>query len=236
MGTTTASGAGPGAGGPDEVRVWVLRVPAVAGPSSAIDAAVLDEEERRRMAAFVRDEDRVRYGFARTALRTILSARTGTAPDALRFARDPCPCCDEPHGRPVLTSAAAEFSLSYGRSLVLIGVASVPMGVDVEPVPDAGAAERLARMLHPAESAEVLAVPPGERPASFARLWARKEAYLKGLGTGFGRDIAADDVRGDLPGWCVTDLPAGPGHAAAVAAGSARARTVVHVHRTLPEL
>ncbi|MGW1355651.1 4'-phosphopantetheinyl transferase family protein [Streptomyces sp. NPDC002409] len=215
----------------------MLRVPtAAAGPSSAIDASVLDEEERRRMAAFVRDEDRVRYGFARTALRTILSARTGEAPDALRFARDPCPCCDEPHGRPVLTSAAAEFSLSYGSSLVLIGVASVPVGVDVEPVPDPGAAERLARMLHPAESAEVLAVSPQERPAAFAGLWARKEAYLKGLGTGFGRDIAADDVRGDLPGWCVTDIPVGPGHAAAVAAGSARARTVVRVHHALPEL
>ncbi|MFF8617597.1 4'-phosphopantetheinyl transferase family protein [Streptomyces sp. NPDC015350] len=215
----------------------MLRVPmAAAGPSSAIDAAVLDEEERRRMAAFVRDEDRVRYGFARTALRTILSAWTGEAPGALRFARDPCPCCDEPHGRPVLTSAAAEFSLSYGRSLVLIGVASVPVGVDVEPVPDPGAADRLARMLHPAESAEVLAVPPQERPAAFAVLWARKEAYLKGLGTGFGRDIAADDVRGDLPGWCVTDIPVGPGHAAAVAAGSARARTVVRVHHALPGL
>ncbi|MDK0524481.1 4'-phosphopantetheinyl transferase superfamily protein [Streptomyces sp. ML-6] len=218
-------------------QVWVLRVPvAAAGPLSGIDASVLDEEERRRMAAFARDEDRVRYGFARTALRTILSTRTGTAPDALRFARDPCPCCDEAHGRPVLTSAAAEFSLSYGRSLVLIGVAPVPVGVDVEPVPEPEAAERLGRMLHPAESAEVLAVPPKERPAAFARLWARKEAYLKGLGTGFGRDIAADDVRGDLPGWCVTDLPVGPGHAAAVAVGSARARTVVRVHRTLPEL
>lgn len=79
-------------------------------------------------------------------------------------------------------------------------------------------------------------MPPEGCPTAFARLWARKEAYLKGLGTGFGRDIAADDVRGDLPGWCVTDLPAGPGHAAAVAAGSARDCTVVRVHRTLPEL
>ncbi|MGW1189195.1 4'-phosphopantetheinyl transferase superfamily protein [Streptomyces sp. NPDC002559] len=78
-------------------------------------------------------------------------------------------------------------------------------------------------------------MPPEGRPTAFARLWARKEAYLKGLGTGFGRGIAADDVRGDLPGWCVTDLPAGPGHAA-VAAGSARDCTVVRVHRTLPEL
>ncbi|MEU4065112.1 4'-phosphopantetheinyl transferase superfamily protein [Streptomyces wedmorensis] len=214
-----------------DVQVWALRVPGV--PSSSLDLSVLDEEERRRVDTFVRDADRVRYGFAHAALRTVLAGLTGSAPDLLRFARASCPCCGGPHGRPVLASSALEFSLSYSGDLVLIGAASDPIGVDVEPAPELEVAEQLAKALHPAEREEIETALPEDRPAVFARLWARKEAYLKGLGTGLGRDAAADDVRGDLPGWCLTDLPVGGGYAAAQAVGTPTPSTV-HVHRTLP--
>ncbi|MGW8763533.1 4'-phosphopantetheinyl transferase family protein [Streptomyces sp. NPDC055815] len=232
MGTSLTPSRGTGADDTLDVRVWALPVP---DPSAALDPGVLDEEERRRAAAFVRDEDRHLYCFAHIALRTVLAGLTGTAAGALRFDRAPCPCCDGPHGRPVLRSAAApEFSLSHTRGLVVIGVAPVPIGVDAEPVPEAGTAEELTKVLHPAERQEVEAAPPQDRPAVFARLWARKEAYLKGLGTGLGRDLAADDVRGPLPGWHLADLAVGAGHAAAVAVASP-APYEVRLHRGLPD-
>lgn len=185
------------------------------------------------MAAFAHDGDRMLYGFAHTALRVVLSALTGAAPDALRFTRAPCPCCREPHGRPVLTCASLEFSLSHSRDLVVIAVAPVPIGVDAEPVPESEVAEQLATLLHPSESAEVEAAALEDRPAAFARLWARKEAYLKGLGTGLGRGLAVDDVRVDLPGWHLTDLPLETGYAAAVAVNSLEP-CAVRIHRALP--
>ncbi|MGW1515006.1 4'-phosphopantetheinyl transferase family protein [Streptomyces sp. NPDC002394] len=214
-----------------DVRIWALRVPDGISASS-LDLSVLDQEERRRMASFTHGCDRTVYAFAHVALRTVLSGLTGAPPDALRFTRAPCPCCGEPHGRPVLASAPLEFSLSHSRDLVLIGVAPVPIGVDAEPVPEPEAVEQIAQLLHPSEYEEVEAAAPEDRPAVFARLWARKEAYLKGLGTGLGRDLAADDVRGDLPGWRLTDLPLAAGHAAAVAVNSPDPRTV-RVHRSL---
>ncbi|MEU1228881.1 4'-phosphopantetheinyl transferase superfamily protein [Streptomyces sp. NPDC005828] len=213
-----------------DVQVWALRVPAASWTS--LDLSALDQEERRRMDAFVRDVDRLRYGFAHTSLRTILSGLTGTAPDALRFVRASCPGCGGPHGRPVLTIPAPEFSLSYSRDMVLVAAASEPIGVDVEPTPEPEVVDELATILHPAERGEIEAAPPDSRPVAFARLWARKEAYLKGLGTGLGRDAAADDVRGDLPGWRLTDLPVGTGYAAALAVGSPVPR-IVRVHRAL---
>ncbi|WP_328836912.1 4'-phosphopantetheinyl transferase family protein [Streptomyces europaeiscabiei] len=215
-----------------EVRVWALPAPMVASPTT-LNLTALDERERQRMNAFVRDRDRVLYGFAHAALRTILSALTGEAPAALRFARAPCPCCDEPHGRPVLTPARLEFSLSHSRDLVLIGVAPTPIGVDTEPVPKLGTAEQLARVLHPAEREEMAAALPEHRAAIFARLWVRKEAYLKGLGTGLGRSLAADDVRGGVAGWHLSDLSVGPGQAAAVAVDSP-APCEIRLHRALP--
>jgi 4'-phosphopantetheinyl transferase len=215
-----------------EVHIWALRIPAGVSESS-LDLSVLDERERRRMADFIHGCDRTLYGFAHIALRAALSGLTGVAPDALRFTRAPCPCCGEPHGRPVLTSASVEFSLSHCQDLVLVGVAPVAIGIDAEPEPEPEVAEQLAPLMHPSECAEIEAAAPEDRPAAFARLWARKEAYLKGLGTGLGRGLAADDVRGDLPGWRLTDLPLATGYAAAVAVNSRSSRTT-RIHRALP--
>ncbi|WP_073918694.1 hypothetical protein [Streptomyces sp. CB02009] len=55
---------------------------------------------------------------------------------------------------------------------------------------------------------------------------ARKEAYLKGLGIGRGRESSADGVRGDLPGWCLTDLSVDSGYAAVLAVSSPTLSTV----------
>jgi 4'-phosphopantetheinyl transferase len=54
-------------------------------------------------------------------------------------------------------------------------------------------------------------------------VWTRKEAYLKGLGIGLGRDLRLDHVgasaRGprQVPGWAIADVAVEPGYAAAVA-------------------
>ncbi|WPW26106.1 4'-phosphopantetheinyl transferase superfamily protein [Streptomyces atratus] len=72
---------------------------------------------------------------------------------------------------------------------------SPQLGVDVEPAPAEGTMAQVVPLLHPAERARVEAAEAGARAGVFATLWARKEAYLKGLGTGPGRDLAADVTR-----------------------------------------
>lgn len=230
--------------GPDQDALpglWLLRLPdpaeapAEVGPgpdapvrdsAPALALAELDPDERQRAAAFHRRIDRTRYAAAHIALRRLLAAATGREPGDLVFLREPCPCCGEPHGRPALADPPRplHFSLSHGGDLVLVGIAATPIGVDVEPLPRASTVAELARVLHPAEQAELAELPPGAEVAGFARLWTRKEAYLKGIGTGLGRDPAEDYLGGagrapSPPGWTVTDLDLGPdsGHAAAVA-------------------
>lgn len=203
---------------PDHPEVWILRVPATA-ELGLLDPSILDAAEQARFTALARPQDRARYAFAHIALRTVLAARTGQPDHALRFGRDLCPCCGAPHGRPVLQDlpGGPEFSLSHRGDLVVIGVDSEPIGVDVEAEPNEDTMAQVLPLLHPAERARVEAAEAGARTAVFATLWARKEAYLKGLGTGLGRDLAADDVTRDLPGWALTDLSAEPGTAVAVA-------------------
>ncbi|MFE9251087.1 4'-phosphopantetheinyl transferase family protein [Streptomyces sp. NPDC007088] len=210
---------------PDEVRehragavsVWLLAVPgaeewARTGPRH------LDAAEHERMRAFRREADRVRYGFAHSALRAVLALCTGREPAALRFVRQDCPSCGGPHGRPALEGAGPAFSLSHGGDLVAIAVAARAVGVDVEPRPRPRTVAEVASALHPGERARIEAAGGDEeRAAAFARLWTRKEAYLKGVGTGVGVDLAADDLRTAPAGWRVVDLPVVEGHAAAVA-------------------
>ena len=62
----------------------------------------------------------------------------------------------------------------------------------------------------------VLSAPEGVRAEVFARLWSRKEAYLKGTGIGLGRGTDTTDATADPPGWAIADL-AIAGHAAALA-------------------
>ncbi|MBT2440923.1 4'-phosphopantetheinyl transferase superfamily protein [Streptomyces sp. ISL-36] len=162
---------------------------------------------------------------AHLTLRRLLGAYLGVAAEEVRFHSEPCPCCGGPHGRPAVAQGRTplHFSLSHGGDLVLVGVASVPIGVDVEALPELEVVAELGAALHRAEAREVAAASPEESRSVFARLWVRKEAYLKGIGTGLGRDLDLDylgedpGTAGAPPGWRIVNVLGLPDHAAAAA-------------------
>lgn len=214
----------------DFLDLWVLSVSSVR--TERADESVLDAQERSRVAKFLRDDDRKSYLAAHIALRYILGRQVGLPPSDIVLARDPCPNCGAMHGRPVLAGPdpAVQFSLSHGGDLVLVGVAGTTVGVDVEAVPDHGVAVDLCTRLHPAEQREIAAAEPLDE--AFARVWARKEAYLKGIGTGLSRGLSTDYLGAtglaELPaGWTVLDVPVRSGYAAAAAVWGPAPRTRV---------
>ena len=203
---------------PGSVHLWLRETGDVSGSPDAPD--LLDADERARAARFHRDRDRDRYIGSHLLLRRVLARYAGQPPEALRFTRQPCPCCGEPHGRPALAGPAdlPQFSLSHAGPLTLVAVACDPVGADVEALPAADSVPGLARVLHPDERAELEEAEYG--PEAFARIWTRKEAYLKGTGSGLGRDPKLDYVgarKPGPPGWTLADAAAPPGFAAAVA-------------------
>ncbi|TQK52831.1 4'-phosphopantetheinyl transferase [Streptomyces sp. SLBN-118] len=202
--------------------LWSGRVPdhiadALARPH------ILDGEESTRLAAFVRDTDRDSYAVAHVTLRRLLGERLGLAPEAVPFSREPCTHCGGPHGRPVVPGSPVHFSLSHTSGLVMIALATGPVGIDVEGVPgDIGIVADVAAQLHPKERAHLAALPTADRALAFARCWTRKEALLKATGVGLNEDLALTYVgAGPQPAadadWLVADLPADPGYTAAVA-------------------
>ncbi|MEV4878684.1 4'-phosphopantetheinyl transferase family protein [Streptomyces cyaneofuscatus] len=204
-------------------HLWLLPRPPVGGGVRGPDATVLDPRERRRAEEYRDDAARLVYVGAHVGLRLLLGAYADTDPRAVRLSRDACPCCGAPHGRPVLAhpDVPLHFSLSHGEDMALIGVAAVPIGVDIERIPSLRTARACAAALHPAERAELAASPADKRAGAFGQVWTRKEAYLKGLGTGLARPLAADYLGVDPArrpdGWQVLDVACGPRHRASAA-------------------
>ncbi|MFI8192469.1 4'-phosphopantetheinyl transferase family protein [Streptomyces sp. NPDC085946] len=220
---------------PDRLDLYLVHSPR-GRAARALDRSDLDEAERRRAASFVRPDQALLYTTAHIALRRLLGRYTGVAPRDLRFVREPCPGCGAPHGRPALAPAEPplHFSLSHSGGIALVGVAAVPVGVDVERLPREETVEICAAALHPRERAELARAPREDRREVFGRLWTRKEAFLKALGTGLSRSPARDylgaDRGGHPPGWTVLDVACPATHTAAAAVRGTPPRSV-GVHR-----
>lgn len=191
------------------------------------DPATLDPQELRQAERLQSALDRGRFVAAHAALRAALAERLDTDPAELRFGRAPCSQCGQPHGRPIVLRpggslarrAGLHFSLSQSGNQALIAIARVPVGSDIEALPDAAMCKRLAALLHPREQALIVGAPEQHQRILFTRLWCRKEAYLKGLGVGFGHDTTEGYLSSleHTPGWQVDNIDAPAGFAAAVA-------------------
>jgi len=100
----------------------------------------------------------------------------------------------EPGGAPKILAPACNLhlSLSSRENLFAVAFAERPVGVDIEPV-GAPFAHPL-NVMHPAEREALAAAGDGAHEL-FLKLWTAKEAYLKALKTGFGREPSEIEIR-----------------------------------------
>ena len=158
----------------------------------------LSPDERLRAGKFRFDRDRQHFTIARGVLRTLLGRYLHMPPADLQFAYNE-------QGKPSLAMPAQDkplhFNLSHSHNLALVAFSYVgPVGVDIEYMRSGVSAEQLARVsFSPREQALLLALPLEERQQAFYTCWTRKEAYIKGRGTGFSLESHLFDVA-FLPG------------------------------------
>jgi 4'-phosphopantetheinyl transferase len=208
--------------GEGSVELWAVR-PSDIGDGD-LDQSLLDAGERDRAGRLVRAPDQRAFVAAHLLLRQLLAERLGRSTRELTFGRAPCPVCGGPDGRPVIDppDSPIHFSLARSEDLVLVALAHAPVGVDVQAQPDDRGIDPVVSLLHPAERDEIITAAPAERGSVFARVWTRKEAYLKGLGTGIAHDLDGDYLGTQQPtamppDWEILEVPVPAGYAAAVA-------------------
>ncbi|PRW64213.1 phosphopantheine-transferase PgaX [Actinopolyspora mortivallis] len=215
--------------------LWLLRQPWTEPPGDPLAVSELSEVELGRADSFRRAHDRLLYLTAHIALRRLLAAYLEIPPREVPLTRQPCPSCGGAHGRPAVAGdpPPLHYSLSHSSGLALFGVSSAPIGVDVEKIPSQETVELCTPALHKKEQEEIERLGALERRFAFARLWTRKEAYLKGIGTGLARELSADYLGategsgyGGPPGWMVDNVPCGSSHVNHVAAAALSADAV----------
>jgi 4'-phosphopantetheinyl transferase len=206
----------------ETVNLWVLRVAGV--DLVRLDQSVLDPRESEYAATLETPGHRLRYTLGHVALRQFLGQYLDLPPERIAYVREPCPHCGAPHGRTAVHQPPRKvhLSLSMSGDVVLIGIASAPLGVDVEVLPRPQTISEVSQLLHPAERAEIRAAAPSQQAMAFTRLWVRKEAYLKGVGVGVVHGLATEylgtDKEAAAPrGWTVLSVPVPPSYDAALA-------------------
>lgn len=188
-------------------------------PGSAghnVDARLLDPAEAARGAAMEPDP-RARFIAGRTALRRFAAALLDVPPDELEASYS-CPGCGSgpgiSHGRPGYARRGKQLPvlLSLARTqdwILLAGLTSpargLRLGVDAEDPRRLGFEGFDAVALGQDERVAVAALSGPALLSERARLWVRKEAWLKMTGEGLRRDPRTVEA-GSLPG--IADLAA----------------------------
>lgn len=162
---------------PGRIYVLPVRVSDPLLPMAALQAAI-SGGERERAGRFVHAEDARRHVIGRGFTRLVLGSVLGVEPTSLTFEHSR-------HGKPLLPRGPS-FSISHSGGFVLLAFAADGrLGVDVEAVRVPSDLLKLARRAFvPEEAAEIEAMKEGQRLRPFFRIWSRKEAILKALGTG----------------------------------------------------
>lgn len=184
---------------PNQVHIWQLPL----GDGEQVAASLvpwstcLSAAERDRMARFVFEPDRIKYGLSRGGLRQLLGRYLDCPPAALEFTYSA-------QGKPSLTRPSQlptlHFNLSHSGNWVAYGIScDRPLGIDIEQIRPLQRAQALAaRCLTAAEYSAWSQLPAEAAQRQFFAYWTSKEAYLKATGqgltgsmTGIQADLAA---------------------------------------------
>ena len=214
----------------NQAHVWLVDL-ALYEPAFA--AGCLSAEEQSRAARFHFKADGARFMISRALLRRLLGRYLSRNPADINFSYGP-------FGKPALAPSGADlrFNLAHTKKwAAYVFSIGVDVGIDVEDLNRKVDWEGIAtRFFAEKEFAWIRARPPADRPAAFFRCWTRKEAILKGLGTGLGFPLTGVDVASSpgqaiwmgvaKPGvvsteWVITDCDCAPDCYGAVAVGQA---------------
>jgi len=169
-------------------------------------AGLLSDTERRRYHSYTDPLPARQFLVGRALLRLVVAERVGGTPNDivvhLNGHRTP-----ESHGKPTLPGTGLHMSLSHSGPHIVLAVADVAVGVDVQTVVHDVNLDRIADLvLTTGERRGLREMPQHQRHHAFTRIWTRKEAILKATGDGLCHpltrlEVAAADAANEMVSW-----------------------------------
>lgn len=181
---------------------------------------LLTAAEQQRAHRYHHMADYHRFVVRRAALRLLLGTRLGQPPAEVQLVAGA-------NYKPALAAPHVQYNVSQAGSWVLIAIAPVEVGVDVEQLTsDFPVAAMLAHSFSPPEQAFITRHP--SPVAAFFQLWTRKEAFVKATAQGIDADFSqvpaldgphqwAAQHPSPTTDWVVSSFTPAPGYAAALA-------------------
>lgn len=169
----------------DEIHLWKIDL-----GDSRWDAfaGTLSVDELARAGRFKGPALQENYRRCRGALRHILASYLHSRPEKLRFRYGR-------FGKPELDGAGVHFNLSHSRHLAIVGTSTHRLGVDLEYRKSLLELGGLIKIVCSTEEKNTLyALPPAEQQEQFYRIWVRKEAFCKAVGTGLQSGLTGIDI------------------------------------------
>ncbi|WP_136513259.1 4'-phosphopantetheinyl transferase family protein [Geomonas edaphica] len=214
------------------VRYGLLSLDRTAAERARLES-FLSDAELRRGARLLDAKKRDEFLVGRGLVREVLAGLLRVEPREVEFS-------EGEFGKPFLRGEdelqdGRRFNVSHsGGMLLLAATRGCEIGVDLEEIREDLAFRPMAeRYFSLREKEELFGLDPAEQLEAFYRCWTRKEAYMKGTGSGFSQPSTGFDVsllpgeqpamlahRGDpreVERWSIVDLDAGPGYCAALA-------------------
>jgi len=228
---------------PGQVQLHLVSLSCAAGEMARL-RGFLSSEELERSNRLIDRQRRDRFIAGRGTLREMLAGYLGEEPGRIMLSEGEF---GKLHLSDQLETEAISFNLSHaGNRLLLAVTTGCEIGVDMELVkrdlPFRAMAERYFS-LH--EQEDLFSLPVSDQLAAFYRCWTRKEAYLKGAGTGFSQPsncfdvsllpghapalLAHRDSPGETARWCIRDITMPRGYCAAVALETLNAEIEVFI-------
>jgi 4'-phosphopantetheinyl transferase len=162
---------------PGEIHLWQASL-AVAAEQVQVFAALLSADELQRAARLIAAEHQRRFIIARGILRTLLGRYLVCDPRELQFLYTE-------QGKPFLADTDLRFNISHSVDMAVYAFTrKVEIGIDVEKVEAVFKADVAKRFFSNAEYELLTALFGEEQQRGFYRIWARKEAVIKGIGEG----------------------------------------------------
>ena len=159
---------------------------------------ILSEDEQNRANSYKFFKQRKLFILSRVRLRQILSMYLGVIPERIIFNYGS-------QGKPFLPQShngeGISFNLSHSGEMSVYAVGTgIEMGIDIEkPDKKVNFLNLAKRYFTEMEYNPIMSLPEGERLKAFYRCWTRKEAYIKGKGSGIAKMLDKTSVS-CLPG------------------------------------
>lgn len=203
-----------------DLHLWRFKCTPDALPADAC-LKILAADEIRRSVRLLDDTKRKQFIITRASLRLILGRYLQTNPETLLFKYNQ-------HGKPQLAFPQENlfFNLSHSSDYAVLALSQVKKtGVDVEKTDFTINYRGIADQFFTSDERSTLdQVPEARQRRCFYRLWTRKEAVLKAMGTGF--KTSSQDSENTKTDWTIRTFPLAGGYVCSCAVAAPVARII----------